>query len=54
MGPAQEPRAAQRVPDVVIAAGVDAWFRWSSPAGLAMILVDIAACVLLIKYFPSL
>jgi hypothetical protein len=33
---------------------VDDWFRWSSPAGLAMILVDIAACVLLIRYVPSL
>ena len=35
-------------------ANVDDWFRWSSPAGLALILVDIAACVLLLRYVPSL
>lgn len=33
---------------------VDDWFRWSSPAGIAMILVDIAAFVLLVRYVPSL
>jgi hypothetical protein len=49
--------AAQPVPAVPnrsYPGHVDDWFRWSSPAGIAMILIDIAACVLLIKYVPSL
>jgi hypothetical protein len=52
MPSAAEP--AHAAPPQPEGATVDDWFRWSSPAGLAMILVDIAACVLLLRYVPSL